>query len=116
VLRLVADEDLHGAIIRGVIRRLPLLDLVRAEDVGLLQTHDPVILDWADSEGRLVVTHDVNTMTRHALDRVRAGARMPGLIVVPQTLPIGTAIEEIVTLIECSSDDEWEGQIVYLPL
>lgn len=41
---------------------------------------------------------------------------MPGLVVVPQDLPIGAAVDDLVTLIECSRDEEWEGQVVYLPL
>jgi hypothetical protein len=116
VLRLITDEDLNIGIIRGVIRRIPYLDLVRAADVGLLQTPDPVILDWAAREGRIIVTHDVNTMTRHAYDRIRTGTPMSGLIVLPQSLPIGAAIEELVTLIACSRDEEWDGRVLFLPL
>lgn len=116
MLRLITDEDLHAGIIRGVIGRIPHLDLVRAADAGLMQTPDPVILDWAASEGRIVVTHDANTMTLHAYDRIRTGTPMPGLIVLPQSLPIGVAIEELVTLIACSRDDEWNGRVLFLPL
>lgn len=116
MLRLIADENPRAPIVRGVMRRLPILDMVRVADIGLRQTPDPIILEWAAGEGRLVVTHDVNTMPRHAYDRVRAGLRMPGLIVVPQDLPIGTSVEELVTLIECSRDDEWDRRVIFLPL
>ena len=47
MLRLVSDENFNGDIIRGLFRRLPELDLVRVQDVGLMQTPDPDILQWA---------------------------------------------------------------------
>jgi hypothetical protein len=99
-----------------LISRLPLQDLVRAADVGLMQMPDPLILDWAAREGWIVVTHDANTMTRYAYNRIRTGVPMLGLIVLPQSLSIGTAIDELVTLIACSRDDEWEGRVLFLPL
>jgi hypothetical protein len=55
-------------------------------------------------------------MTRHAYDRVREGKRMPGVFECGRQVPIGTAIEEIILLAECSFDGEWEGQVRYLPL
>lgn len=34
MLRLISDEDVHDDIIRGLRRREPTLDIVRAVDVG----------------------------------------------------------------------------------
>ena len=34
-VRFVIDEDFDNDILRGVLRRLPNLDIVRAQDVGL---------------------------------------------------------------------------------
>jgi hypothetical protein len=41
---------------------------------------------------------------------------MPGVIEVPDDLPIGSAIEEILLLAEYSERFEWENQVIYLPL
>ncbi len=41
---------------------------------------------------------------------------MPGVFEVSRDVPIGIAIEDIILLAECSMDDEWEGQVRYLPL
>ena len=41
---------------------------------------------------------------------------MPGVFEVPQTLSVAIAIEDILLLAECSLDDEWSGQVRYLPL
>jgi hypothetical protein len=41
---------------------------------------------------------------------------MPGIFEVSDSLPIGRAIEDLLLLVECSQEGEWEGQIVYIPL
>lgn len=89
MLRLAADEDFDNRIVRGLLRRNRGLDIVRVQDIGLSEADDPAILEWAAREGRVLLTHDASTMTRHAYDRVRAGAPMPGVFEVPQALPIG---------------------------
>jgi hypothetical protein len=43
--KLVSDENFDGDILRGLIRRLPALDVVRVQDVGLSNTADPIILE-----------------------------------------------------------------------
>jgi hypothetical protein len=116
MLLLAADEDVNNNILRGLLRRKPELDIVRVQDAGLSGTDDPAVLDWAAREGRVLLTHDVSTMTRYAYDRVRAGLPMPGLFEVSRAIPIGRAIDDILLLAACSLEDEWEGQVRYLPL
>ena len=41
---------------------------------------------------------------------------MPGVIEVSPTVPIGRVIEDILLLMDYSLDNEWDGQIIYLPL
>ncbi len=115
-MRLLADESLHGAIVNGLRRARPSLDLVRVQDVGLAATADPDVLAWAAAEGRVVVTQDRATLPDFASERVVAKQRMPGALVVRGELAIGRAIEELLIVIECSSDEELEGQVMYLPL
>lgn len=115
-MKLISDEDFNNRIVRGLLRRYPSLDLVRVQDVGLINMHDTEVLEWAGMEGRLVLTHDFATMVDFAYNRIGEGAAMPGVIAVPQDLAIGEAIEELSLLIECSSENEWENQVVFIPL
>lgn len=41
---------------------------------------------------------------------------MPGVIIVPDRMPIGQAIEEVLFLTRDVAPDEWNGQVVFLPL
>ncbi len=116
MLRFLADENFHGAIVRGLRRRSLQLDILRVQDVGLSTASDPRVLEWAANEGRVLVTHDAATFTGYAYDRVRAGLPMPGVFEVHRSVPIGLAIEDLLLLAECSLENEWEGQVRYLPL
>ena len=114
--RLATDEDFNNRILRGVLRRSPILDIVRAQDAGLYGQGDDKVLEWAASEGRVLLTHDVTTMNLFVDERLAAGLPMPGVFELAQDVPIGLAIEEIFILAECSLEGEWEGQIQFLPL
>jgi hypothetical protein len=116
VLRLAPDENFNNDIIRGLFRRKPNLDLVRAQDVGLSGADDPAILEWAARQGRVLVTHDVTTLSKHAYERVAAERAMPGVFEVSMSLPVARAIDDLLLIVECSFDGEWEGQVRYLPL
>lgn len=115
MLCLAADENFNNTVLRGIMRRIPDADIVRIQDVGLSGANDPT-LAWAAEQGRVLLTHDVSTMTRYAYEQVEAGHEMPGVFEVPRQVPIGQAIEDIVLLIETSLEGEWEGQVRYLPL
>jgi Domain of unknown function (DUF5615) len=116
MLLLAADENFNNNIVRGLRRRNPAIDVVRIQDAGLMSAADPDILEWAAQSGRVLLTHDVSTMTRHAFERVNASKPMPGLFEVGRHVPVSVAIEEIELVAECSFDGEWEGQVRYLPL
>lgn len=116
MLRLATDEDFNNRILRGLLRRHPGLDVVRVQDAGLTGKGDGEVLEWAAGEGRALLTHDVTTMKQYVDERVAAGLPMPGVFEVSQGLPIGQAIEEVLTLATCSLEGEWEGQIIFLPL
>lgn len=116
MLRLAADENFNHDIVRGLLRRRPDLDIVCVQDVNLSGADDPTVLAWAAQEERVLLTHDVATITRYAYERVRDGKSMPGVFEVGRNVPIRVAIEDILLIAECSLDGEWEGQVRYLPL
>jgi hypothetical protein len=64
-IRVQADADLKHAIMAGVLRRAMSLDFRRAEVVPLESLYDPVVLAKAAEDGRVLVSHDVNTMEWH---------------------------------------------------
>jgi hypothetical protein len=116
MLLLVADENFNNTIVRGLLRLKPSLDIVRVQDVGLSSADDPAVLEWAAQENRILLTHDVATITKYAYERILSGKYMPGVIEVTRTVPLGVAINDILLIAEACKNGELENQIVYLPL
>jgi len=116
VLRLLADENFDGRILRALWRQIPNLDVVRTQDTAFAGVEDPTLLEAAATEGRVLLTHDVNTIVDFAWDRVRLGKAMAGVIVASTSHPLGQVIEDLVVLLLASRPDELEGQVRFLPL
>jgi hypothetical protein len=114
--RFLTDHDLNEHIIDGVLRREPSIDLVRCRDVGLADRPDPEVLEYAASQERIVLSHDVNTMPQHARTRVEAGLSMSGLLMIQQLSPVGQVIEDLILIWSASEAEEWRDQIRFLPL
>ena len=114
MLRLLIDEDVHGDIVAGLSRRQPALDLVRVQDVGLGHTPDPLILDWAAQQGRVVVSVDKKTLAADAWDRVRGGLPMTGVVILRALLTIGQAINELELVALVAEPDDLRDQVSFL--
>jgi hypothetical protein len=115
MLPLISDEDVHDDIIRGLRRREPALDIVRAIDVGLGHTPDPLILEWAAASQRVLITGDVNTMVGFAWARVQSGEPMPGVLALIENIGIGPVLDDILLVALCYSADEMMDQVLYIP-
>ncbi len=116
MIRFVADENFNNDIVRGLMRRVPGIDIVRVQDAGLTGADDPSVLEWVAHQDRIILTHDVSTLIGLAYERIRQGEGVPGVIAVPQSLAVGAAVEDLALIAECSSGDEWQDQVRYLPL
>lgn len=116
MLRLFLDENFHHDILRGLRRQLPEADLLTVQEAGLQGTPDPALLAWAAEHQRILVTHDLRTIPKHAFDRLAAGEHLAGVFALPDSVPIGDAIEHLVFLITCSQAGEWENRVTFIPL
>jgi hypothetical protein len=110
-----ADADLDGRIIRGLKRRLPEIEILTADQANLAGLSDPEVLEVASLSGRILVTHDHHTMPGH-FGQFIASRNSSGVIVVPKSLPIGTAIEELSLIWLASDAAEWPNRLMWIPL
>lgn len=116
MITFLADENFNNDIVRGIRLCDTSVSIIRVQDVGISEATDPVVLEWAAGNGRILLTHDSSTMTRFAYDRIERGESMPGVFVVSSRATVGPIIEDLVLIVQCSLPDEWEGQVRYLPL
>ena len=114
-IKFLADENLRRAIVLGTLRREPTISFLHAFEVGAAQRSDLTVLKIAAAEGRVLVSHDVRTMPRYFLEFTRQRSS-PGLILVPQRLPISVTIDDLVLLWSASEDFEWVNRLLYLPV
>jgi Domain of unknown function (DUF5615) len=114
-LRFQADVDLNQIILRAACRREPALDFHTAEMAGLVGLPDPEILAHAAEDGRVLVTHDLQTMPRHfaAFITTRQSA---GLLLIPQHLPIAAAVDDLLLIWSTMEAEEWRNLMWYLSL
>jgi hypothetical protein len=89
-VRYPADNDLRRAIVRGAVRREPLMNFRSAQAAGLDGVEDPDVLAFAADEGRILVSHDF---------------RSPGVLLIRQDLPAGQAVESLLLIWEASEPD-----------
>ena len=45
MIRFLADENFDGRILRGLLLQDSTIDVVRVQDVGLIEADDPAILE-----------------------------------------------------------------------
>lgn len=112
MIRFLADADLNQGIVVGCLRR----DFLSANEALLEGVPDPMVLAMAAEQGRILVSHDFQTMPRHFGAFLQTGASSPGVLLVPQYLPIGDAIDELVLIWHASAAEDWQNRILRIPI
>ena len=112
--RFLADENIEPYIFEGFRMLVPTVGAVSVGEVGLVATDDRIILQWAAAEGRIVVSHDVNTMKPYAEERVAAGLPMPGLLLALPNVPTSQIIETLADIELYGLEGEWENRVEYV--
>lgn len=99
------------------MRRSRELDIVRVQYVGLSGKGDPVILEWAAQEQRIVVSRDKSTMPDHAAHRIQESLPVAGLLVVGRCWrsQLRELIDDLLLIADDDASD-WNNRIEYLPL
>jgi len=115
-VRFLADADLNKAIVSGVLRREPSLDFLTAQAAGLRSRNDREVLALAAEQQRVLVSHDVGTMPADFRAFSNAGKHSAGVFLIPQSLDIRSAIDELLLIWLASEASEWEDRLEWLPL
>ena len=108
----IADGDFNQDIVSGLWLREPAIDFLSATESGIRGLPDPDVLQIAAEAGRILVSHDCNTMIAH-FTRFIANRASPGLLIVRQRMPIGRAIDEILFLWLGSDANRWRNQVKF---
>ncbi len=102
-------------IVKAVLRREPSMDFPPARVARWTALPDENVLALAATSGRLLVTHDRRTMPGH-FARFIAANTSPGVGIVPQSMPVQQAADELLLVWMASGAKEWNNRIAVLPL
>lgn len=114
--KLVADADFNEDLIRGLRRTEASIDFLTASDGGTRGLPDRQVLELAAVAGRVVVSHDRNTMIGEFYRFVTEGHSSPGLIIVEQEMDEGDAIEDLLLICAATSAEELRNQVMWVPI
>jgi hypothetical protein len=114
-VRFQADADLNHLIVQATRRREPSMDFQTAQGAGLAGVPDSEVLARAAHAGRVLGTHDRKTMPTHCAAFI-VQTPSSGAIVIPQTLPIRAAVEDLLRIWMASEAEEWINRLQVLPL
>jgi hypothetical protein len=76
--KFLIDTNVAGSVADGLRRRR--IDVVRIEDVGLAESPDPDLLEYAFQEHRIFITHDRLIWEHHA-QRLQDGKHHWGIFI-----------------------------------
>jgi hypothetical protein len=97
------------------VRRVPAIDFRTATAAGLAGLRDVDVLGLAARDARILVSHDRTTMPKHFGEFIRS-QRSPGLIVVPQHVPLVNVVDDLILIWTATQPEEWTDRIAYLPI
>ncbi|MGI8640007.1 MAG: DUF5615 family PIN-like protein [Pyrinomonadaceae bacterium] len=116
MIKILADQNFNGNILRGLKKRIPELDCIATYEIGFEKYSDDALLTWAAKENRVILTHDAKTFPIFAYEKMTKGDKMSGVIVVSDQIPIGKAIEDLELVILGNFENEWRNNVTRIPL
>jgi Domain of unknown function (DUF5615) len=120
-LRYVLDEHLRQRLLRAIEAHnaagINPIDVVQVGDPPDLPlgTQDPDLLLWAERNGRIVITRDVNTLPGHLASHLRAGHHSPGVFVIREQSRVRDIVFTLSLIAHAGDAAVYADAIEYIP-
>jgi hypothetical protein len=79
-------------------------------------TPDPDLLRWIEENGYILVSRNRRTLPQHLKEHLQAGRHVPGIFLLRRQYPLGQILEDLLLLWESGYPEDFEDQVMYLPL
>ena len=114
MIRLYRDENVIGAITRGLRQRG--VDLLTVQEDGRAGITDPEVLDRAIELERTLFTHDDDFLREAAL-RLTAQQKFVGIVYAHQDrISIGQCVDQLEFISQAGNPEDFVNRVEYLPL
>jgi hypothetical protein len=93
------------------------LDILRVGDPGAAgrSNRDWQLLEWSAQQERRIVSHDRITLPAPLAERLAAGRRSAGVILLPPGLTVSQIVDLLVLVACASSAEDWENRCTWQP-
>jgi predicted nuclease of predicted toxin-antitoxin system len=117
-LQYLIDENVNPIYSQQIQQREPQIMVQSIGEPGIPNkgTLDPEILDWCEQKNFILVTNNLTSMPVHLSDHLAKQHHIPGIFILNPNLSVGENLEELILLALASEDNEYQDQIIYLPL
>lgn len=112
------DENVGPAIANHLKRLQPNVMVFKIGDEGSppIGAPDPDILLWLEQTGFTLVTRNRKSMPRHLQVHIEAGHHVPGIFTLKPKCSFKDVVDDLLFIWEVAEPDEYQDQIVYIPL
>jgi len=76
-------------------------------------TPDPIILEWIEENGYILVSRNRKTILRHLKDHLLRGRHVPGILLLRCRLPMGQLIEDLRLIFKASQLIDYRDHIEF---
>ena len=117
-IRYLLDENMPHSVRDQLLYHEPnLLILCVGDDMAPpLGTPDPVILDWIEQNGYILVSRNRKTIPAHLKEHLERGKHVPGVLLLRGRISIGRLVEDLLLIWGASELKDYKDHIEYLPL
>ena len=111
------DENMPHGVRDQLLYHEPALKVlcIGDESAPAIGTPDPVILEWIEQNGYILVTRNRKTMPIHLQEHLAKGRHVPGILLLRRRLPIGQLIEDLHLIFKSSALKDYQDHIDFLP-
>ena len=120
-LAFLLDENLPKRVVRAIQRHnltgeLPL-DAVRVGDLPELPlgADDSMVLLWAESANRILISEDKHTLPNHLDNHLASGHHSPGVFLVRPATSLSDLIEYLALVAHLTEPFEWKDRVTFIP-
>lgn len=112
------DENISRSVRNQLLFYEPTLNVICVGDENgpPYGTLDPVILEWIEQSGHILVSRNRRTMPRHLQEHLAQGQHIPGILLLRKRISTGELIEQLLLIWHASEPAEYQDHIRYLPL
>lgn len=112
------DENVNPILRAGLLREDANLTVWQIGMLGApaLGTLDPEILIWCEENDFILVTNNRKSMPVHLQEHLAENRRAMGIFILNSEVSVGETIDELVLIASASESEEYQDQIIYLPI